>query len=275
MAYSPFVTNPPPSPAGDNECLMNGCSPRECLRTTTSCTGHDTTYECVPPAVTSDAQPGVVAAETIVFILGLVLMVRNSPLGWYRMIALALVVWGTHNLGRNMEFVRSCDYSALPTRRVLFRLQLTMVAFCAPWVRLGAVQNVGCLVNDTTRVLVGSCLAPTYGTGLSPLALNLQLTDACLQVRGGVAHVWAGWWRVDHTAVRVQLGCDSSQCMEEVSVCSSGSVTLSCVPQAASGLASPVAVLFFAAVVLAGLALELWRRIKLRAESDAHCMNCI
>ena len=115
MQYSPFVSNPPIAAAGDNGCQLHACAAMECLVSTSACGTAAATYKCVPTSASSDAQPSVVACEALILVIGLVILRRNEAMGWRRIISLALILWGVHNIGQSIQFTQTCDYSSVST----------------------------------------------------------------------------------------------------------------------------------------------------------------
>ena len=115
MQYSPFVSNPPIAAADDNGCQLHACAAMECLVSTSACGTAAATYKCVPTSASSDAQPSVVACEALILVIGLVILRRNEAMGWRRIISLALILWGVHNIGQSIQFTQTCDYSSVST----------------------------------------------------------------------------------------------------------------------------------------------------------------
>ena len=105
---SPFSSNGPVTDAG---CMALGCSAGQCLRTSRSCSTGVASSSCVSGVGTSDADPGVLVTQCFILVAGLIVIRRNDPLGWRRVIGLSLFVWGITNLGGSMRFVRACDMS--------------------------------------------------------------------------------------------------------------------------------------------------------------------
>lgn len=107
--FSPWATNVPI--AIGNGCVSAGCSASQCVKVTQSCATGRSETQCVDGAASSTANPGVIVAEAAVMALGVLLVVaRNALIGWRRLIAIVMIVWGVRNIGADMVVTNGCDW---------------------------------------------------------------------------------------------------------------------------------------------------------------------
>ena len=109
---SPWASNAPFAPvSADWPCVSNDCSASQCVRMEGDCSTGNVAYSCMDGESSSTANPGVIVAEAVIMVIGIVLVVaKNALIGWRRLIALVLIVWGVHNIGGGMVFANSCDW---------------------------------------------------------------------------------------------------------------------------------------------------------------------
>lgn len=216
LGFSPLASNVPRAPGG---CQLYGCASTECLKVTASCHGDQSTqHECVAQKATTDAKPGVVAAEALIMLMGVVLMSMSYryTMGWRRVFAVALFVYSLHLVGNGVAFQKSCDWAT------------TTTAFCG--------SGTDGQIRNSEVVGVQSCAVnPLVLFPLTPFASNLFPVDACLQ-----------------------HGCNTDECLQTVSPCHGPGLpgpptSTTCVPQRAVATNAPLYVGFHALLATASL----------------------